>query len=124
MTALTPAQYDLAAAAAAVLLSALCAGLLVWIVLILRSDRHDHLVRVMAVAPAPPAPSAAGPPDRPLVNPRFAEYIAARSAEFAAAHHACRPHMPVSVGVDIATVAAAYPDGRVSAVWTGVTSSW
>lgn len=109
-------------AVAAVLLAAACAGPLGWIVLLLRADaRRPAVVRARAVVRRP-APPAAGP-DRPLVNPRFAAYIAARSAEFAAAHRTGRPPRPVPIGVDVsgrhATVAAAHAAGRVRVVWTG-----
>ncbi|MEW2383349.1 hypothetical protein AB0873_14840 [Micromonospora sp. NPDC047707] len=79
-----------AATLAAVLLSAVTVGLLGWIVLLLRADRHDHWVRVVAVITYPrPEPPLLGP-DRPLVNPRFAAHIAAESARFAAAVRAGR----------------------------------
>ncbi|MFG3709188.1 hypothetical protein ACGF7U_31280 [Micromonospora sp. NPDC047670] len=92
---------------AAVLLAAICAVLLAWIVLLLRTDRHDHVVRVVAVVhrPAPPAtPAGTG---RPLVNPRFAAHIAARSAEFAAATRAGRHVVAVAVDAGRGSTAAA-----------------
>lgn len=87
----------------ALLLSVVCLGLLAWILVLLRADRHDRVVRAVAVVRYPrPAPVVL-PPDRPLVNPRFAAYIATRSAEFAAS---------TRVGRHVFTAAAGRPDPR------------
>ncbi|PZG15068.1 hypothetical protein C1I95_20385 [Micromonospora craterilacus] len=65
--------------AAAVVLAAVCVALLTRIALLLWADRWDRWAGARAVVPAPLAPP---PPDwhRPLVNPRYAAYVAARSA--------------------------------------------
>ncbi|MEV7268436.1 hypothetical protein AB0N38_33255 [Micromonospora aurantiaca] len=98
----------------AAFLTVACAGLLARIVLLLRADaRRPVVVRAVARVsrPLPPAPG----PDRPLVNPRFAAHIAARSAEFAAAtragRHVVGPPWPV---VDPAHVVAARHGGGPS----------
>ncbi len=84
-------------AAVAVLLAAVCVGLLAWIVVLLRAEaRRPVVVRARAVVRAS-APPPAGQPDRPLINPKFAEHIAAESARFAAAARAGRLPRPVVV---------------------------
>lgn len=103
-----PAGYIAAA------LTVACAALLARIVLLLRAHPcPPAVVRARAAVPRP-APQPAGP-DRPLVNPRFAAHIAARSAAFAAAtragRHVVGPPWPV---VDPAHVVAARYGGGPS----------
>ncbi|MCT2276345.1 hypothetical protein M3G91_01810 [Micromonospora chalcea] len=90
--------------AVVLVLSAACAGLLGWIVLLLAADpRPPVVVRARAVVTRPAAAPVG--PDRPLVNPMFAAHIAAESARFAAARRAA--DQPVRFAVDVSQAASA-----------------